>query len=192
MPHATIHSDPAPESNDEAGQYIATFKQFEHKPPDLIKERVDKDYDSQLRTALTSINKVNKTDVETLRTSIGVCSVPGVLYQRLTFHEQSFADISRASSDRLQTLPGFGQVKVRRIKDAFEKPFRNQSTSAAFSLGSQVSPALPLNPSSSVNGMLPADSNDKPKEKGATPLASPPNPQFREPSPVWDIELDLV
>jgi len=152
-------------SNDEAGQYIATFKQFEHKPPDLIKERVDKDYDSQLRTALTSINKVNKTDVETLRTSLG-----------------SFADISRASSDRLQTLPGFGQVKVRRIKDALEKPFRNQSTSAAFSLGSQASPAPPRS----------LGANGKGKEKEASPPSSLPDRQFREPSPVWDIELDLI
>jgi DNA excision repair protein ERCC-1 len=60
-------------SIEEAGQYISTLKQFEHKPPDLIKERVDKDYDAVLRTALTSINKVNKTDVETLRSSLGVC-----------------------------------------------------------------------------------------------------------------------
>jgi DNA excision repair protein ERCC-1 len=39
----------------------------------MIKERVDKDYDSVLRTALTSISKINKTDVETLRTAFGVC-----------------------------------------------------------------------------------------------------------------------
>ncbi|KAF8554698.1 hypothetical protein OG21DRAFT_1508592 [Imleria badia] len=158
-------------SNDEAGQYIATFKQFEHKPPDLIKERVDKDYDSQLRTALTSINKVNKTDVETLRTSLG-----------------SFADISNASSDRLQTLPGFGQVKVRRIKDAFEKPFRNQSTSSAFSLGSQVSRVPPRNLAPPASESLPTGANDKGKEKETFP----PDRQFREPSPVWDIELDLI
>ena len=59
-------------SAEEAGYYLSTYKQFEHKPPDLIKERVDKDYHSMLRTALTSISKVNKTDVETLRTSFGV------------------------------------------------------------------------------------------------------------------------
>ena len=55
---------------DKAGHYLSTFKQFEHKPPELIKERVDKDYQS---TTLTSIGKVNKTDVETLRTSFGEC-----------------------------------------------------------------------------------------------------------------------
>ena len=59
-------------SAEEAGYYLSTFKQFEHKPPDLIKERVDKDYHSMLRTALTTISKVNKTDVETLRTTFGV------------------------------------------------------------------------------------------------------------------------
>ena len=56
----------------EAGYYLSTYKQFENKPPDLIKERVDKSYDAMLRTALTSISKVNKTDVETLRTTFGV------------------------------------------------------------------------------------------------------------------------
>ena len=62
-------------SVEEAGHYLATFKQFEHRPPDMIKERVDKDYNSVLRSALTSISKVNKTDVETLRTSFGVRSI---------------------------------------------------------------------------------------------------------------------
>lgn len=116
----------------------------------------------------------------------------GFLHQRLTFHEQSFADISKASSDRLQTLPGFGQVKVRRIKDAFEKPFRNQSTSSTFSLGGQVLPVNPRNLGSPANETPPADANDEQKEKEAPPRASPPECQFREPSPVWDIELDLI
>ncbi|KAH7888765.1 restriction endonuclease type II-like protein [Phlebopus sp. FC_14] len=155
-------------SNDEAGQYIATFKQFEHKPPDLIKERVDKDYDSLLRTALTGINKVNKTDVETLRTSLG-----------------SFTDIAKASPDQLQNLPGFGQVKVRRIKDAFEKPFRNNATSATFSLGSQV--AIPQATTSEVDeGAQLADLKGKGKEiptRASTPA--------RSASPAWDIELNL-
>ncbi|KAG6900267.1 hypothetical protein C0993_000720 [Termitomyces sp. T159_Od127] len=32
-------------SFEEAGHYLSTLKQFEHKPPDMIKERVDKDYE---------------------------------------------------------------------------------------------------------------------------------------------------
>ena len=38
----------------------------------MIKERVDKDYNSVLRASLTSIKGVNKTDVTTLRTHFGV------------------------------------------------------------------------------------------------------------------------
>ncbi|KAF8210365.1 restriction endonuclease type II-like protein [Mycena galopus ATCC 62051] len=132
---------------EEAGHYLATFKQFEHKPPDLIKERVDKDYDSILRSTLTSISKVNKTDVETLRTSFG-----------------SFANISRATSDQLQNLPGFGQVKVRNIKNAFEKPIRNNATNT---LASQVA---------------------REEEPPAASSSRPP----RSPSPIWDIERDLT
>ena len=52
---------------EEAGYCLSTYKQFEHKPSDLIKERVDKDYHSLLRTALASISKVNKIDVAPLR-----------------------------------------------------------------------------------------------------------------------------
>lgn len=88
----------------------------------------------------------------------------------------------------MQTLPGFGQVKVRRIKDAFEKPFRNQSTSADFSLGSQVPPAPAGNPAPPANELL-VGTNNKGKQKETLPPASPPD---REPSPVWDIELDLI
>lgn len=62
-------------SVDEAGTYISTFKQYEHRPPDMIKERVDKDYNSVLRSSLTTISRVNKTDVETLKTSLGVSTI---------------------------------------------------------------------------------------------------------------------
>ncbi|KAJ6499213.1 restriction endonuclease type II-like protein [Mycena sanguinolenta] len=141
-------------SVEEAGHYLSTFKQFEHRPPDLIKERVDKDYDSILRSTLTSISKVNKTDVETLRTSFG-----------------SFSNISRATSDQLQNLPGFGQVKVRNIKNAFDKPIRNNATNTIASQMSQV--------------------KDKGKGREGPPAASSSRP-LRPPSPIWDIERDLT
>ncbi|KAJ7251518.1 restriction endonuclease type II-like protein [Mycena haematopus] len=139
-------------SVEEAGHYLSTFKLFEHRPPDLIKERVDKDYDSILRSTLTSISKVNKTDVETLRTSFG-----------------SFSNISRATSDQLQNLPGFGQVKVRNIKNAFEKPIRNNATNT---LASQI--------------------KDKGKAREEEPSAATSSRPPRPPSPVWDIERDLT
>ncbi|KAF8973203.1 restriction endonuclease type II-like protein [Flammula alnicola] len=137
-------------SFEEAGHYLTTYKQFEFKPPDLIKERTEKDYNSILRTSLTTISKVNKTDVETLRTSFG-----------------SFANISRATPDQLQNLPGFGQVKVKNIKNAFDKPFRNQGTSSLSLLASQA------------------------KKTSKAPSSTASNVP-RELSPVWDIELDSV
>jgi len=155
---------------DEAGLYLSTFKQYEHKSPDLIKERVDKDYNSVLRTSLTSISRVNKTDVETLKTSLG-----------------SFADIAKTPADRLQNLPGFGQVKVKKIKDAFEKPFRNNATS---SLPSQSRSIFDAGLSAAV---VDPTSKGRGKEKAAESSTTPPDSRRppREPSPVWDLELDL-
>jgi len=135
----------------------------------MIKERVDKDYNAILRTALTSISKVNKTDVETLRTSFG-----------------SFASIAKATPEQLRNLPGFGQVKVKNIKNTFEKPVRNNATrtlpnviaaSAAASSGAAEDTANPPDP-------VVAKPSTKEKEFVST---RPP----RESSPVWDIELDL-
>uniref|UniRef100_A0A8H8CPG9 ERCC1-like central domain-containing protein n=1 Tax=Psilocybe cubensis TaxID=181762 RepID=A0A8H8CPG9_PSICU len=137
-------------SFEEAGHYLTTYKQYEFKSPELIKERAEKDYRSILRSALISISKVNKTDVETLRTSFG-----------------SFGNISKATSGQLHNLPGFGQVKVKNIKNAFEKPFRNQATGSLISLSSQAGPQS--HTGSGMNG----------------------SQARREGSPVWDIELDL-
>ncbi|EMD37394.1 hypothetical protein CERSUDRAFT_114066 [Gelatoporia subvermispora B] len=156
---------------EEVGHYLSTYKQFEHKPPDMIKERIDKDYYSILRTALTSISRVNKTDVETLRTSLG-----------------SFADIARATSEQLQSLPGFGQVKARRMKDAFEKPFRTGTTSALSFQPTQSKPASQAPASQSVKGKERA--RTPPFEHESGPPMKRPRPP-REQSPVWDIELDL-
>lgn len=80
--------------------YLSTYKAFEHKPPDLIKERIDKDYQAILRSALTSINKVNKMDVETLRTSFGVS---------MLFITRQLYALKLYGSSHLQTLPGRAQ-----------------------------------------------------------------------------------
>ncbi|KAI0268548.1 restriction endonuclease type II-like protein [Russula aff. rugulosa BPL654] len=112
-------------SADEAGQYLTAYKQSEHRQPTLIRERVDKTPSALLRTALTSIPRVNKTDVETLRASFG-----------------SFAKIAQADAAQLARLPGFGPKKVARLKDAFERPFRTGTTSA-LAAPSTSAPAAP-------------------------------------------------
>ncbi|VDB94879.1 unnamed protein product [Peniophora sp. CBMAI 1063] len=108
-------------SAEEAGSYLATYKRFEHRPPTMIKERIEKEPAAIMRAALTSISKVNKTDVETLRTTFG-----------------SFASIAKASADDLAQLPGFGPKKVARMKDAFDRPFRNAGTSTLAQSQSQI------------------------------------------------------
>lgn len=135
---------------------------------------------------------------------------------------QSFANISRATTDQLTDLPGFGPKKIARMKEAFDKPFRNSATSALDfpSTSSQFSAQSGLPSSatdkSGVTSSTTAGSRDKGKGKekesnnGASQL--PPRPPVvipssssapkngsqgssgarpREPSPVWDIELDL-
>ncbi|KAK3828966.1 MAG: restriction endonuclease type II-like protein [Benniella sp.] len=93
-------------SNEEAGRYVETFKSFENKPPDSIKERVDNDYISKLTDCLTQIQSINKTDVVTLASTFG-----------------SFKNIMNAPVDELGVLPGFGERKVKRLLEAFDQPF---------------------------------------------------------------------
>jgi DNA excision repair protein ERCC-1 len=57
---------------EEVGKYIATYKLYEFKSHQLIQERVEADYQSVLRAALTTVRGVNRTDVVTLKTNFGV------------------------------------------------------------------------------------------------------------------------
>lgn len=59
-------------SNEEAARYIETYKAYENKPPDAIKERVENDYLSKLTDGLTQIPSINKTDIVTLSSTFGV------------------------------------------------------------------------------------------------------------------------
>ncbi|KAJ3158881.1 ssDNA endonuclease and repair protein rad10 [Geranomyces michiganensis] len=93
-------------SAEEAGRYLETFKAYEHKPPDILKERVDPDYLAKLTDAITQIKSINKTDVITLASAFG-----------------SLKNIIAASPDDLEQCPGFGKEKVRRLHEAFNEPF---------------------------------------------------------------------
>lgn len=107
---------------------------------------------------------------------------------RLTHASQSFADIAQASSEQLQKLPGVGQVKAKRIQDAFRKPFRNHATSSlsAQLMTTHLSQAKQdkgKGKASDVSGIT--DMAASVQTSGAS--SGPPRNQ----SPVWDIELDL-
>lgn len=84
------------------------------------------------------------------------------------FTHQSFSRIAKATPDQLQNLPGFGQVKVKNITNALNKPFRNQATnSIATSLSQQAK-------------------HQKSQPENSGPTAS----TTRQQSPTWDIEVD--
>ncbi|KAG8756481.1 ssDNA endonuclease and repair protein rad10 [Serendipita sp. 396] len=152
--HLTIMVAWTPE---EAGVYLFTYKLFEHKPPDLIKERVDNDYTSILRATLTSVKSVNKTDVMTLRTNFG-----------------SFSNVVHATPEQLLDCPGFGNLKVRRLKEAVDMPFRPQRGSNDASTSTQALAADSL----TVAGD--SRSAHKGKEQESTSKRKP-----RDPSPEW-------
>lgn len=62
-------------SSQEASRYLEIYKSFERKGPDLIKERKDNDYMSRMNSLLTEVRGINKTDVITLTSHIGVRSL---------------------------------------------------------------------------------------------------------------------
>lgn len=59
-------------TSQEAGRYLELYKQSERKPPDLIRERTDASYQAHMTAALTEVRGVNKTDVTTLMSNLGV------------------------------------------------------------------------------------------------------------------------
>ncbi|KAF8712394.1 DNA repair protein rad10, partial [Rhizoctonia solani] len=156
-------------SAEEVGQYLATYKLYEFKSHQIIKERVDNDYQSVLRAALTTVRGVNKTDVMTLKTNFG-----------------SFSNIAHAATEDMQLCPGFGPTKVRRLYEAFNRPF--------YSSG-QKPVTLPLD--SATDGNLSSDpipissqARDIEGSKGSDPLRfniSTRPDRSRIPSPEWDI-----
>ncbi|KAF8332694.1 restriction endonuclease type II-like protein [Cantharellus anzutake] len=157
-------------SFEEVAIYLQTYKAFENKSADSIKERVDQDYSSILRAALTGIKGVNKTDVVSLRTHFG-----------------SFSNIAHASPEDLANCPGIGSVKVRRLNEALAQPFRRTAGSSARHSGEdQGGSSLP---SSAVPRVLDSNAPGRPDVQPAEQDSRLRPP--RSPSPPWDIDLDL-
>ncbi|GAA99973.1 uncharacterized protein L969DRAFT_96590 [Mixia osmundae IAM 14324] len=93
-------------SSQEAGRILSKYKKQERRPPDALKARPETDYLAQMQTVLTKPRAVNKTDTENLIRNFG-----------------SLKDIMMASSSELVQCPGLGELKVRRLRDAFSQPF---------------------------------------------------------------------
>ncbi|XP_061580490.1 DNA excision repair protein ERCC-1 [Cololabis saira] len=98
-------------SPEEAGRYLETYKSYEKKPADLLKEQVEKDYLSKITDCLTTVKSINKTDAITLLSTFS--SVEGII---------------SASKEELVLCPGLGPQKARRLHDVLHKPFLKSKT----------------------------------------------------------------
>ncbi|XP_010295690.1 PREDICTED: DNA excision repair protein ERCC-1, partial [Phaethon lepturus] len=99
-------------SPEEAGRYLETYKAYEQKPPDLLKERVEQDFLSRMTDCLTSVKSVNKTDALSLLTAFGV-SLRG---------PATFPGAHWGQED-LSLCPGVGPQKAKRLFDVLHEPF---------------------------------------------------------------------
>ncbi|XP_052379017.1 DNA excision repair protein ERCC-1 [Oncorhynchus keta] len=93
-------------SPEEAGRYLETYKSYEKKPADLLKEHVEKDYLSKVTDCLTTVKSVNKTDSITLLSTFS--SLEGII---------------TATKEDLVLCPGLGPQKARRLYDVLHQPF---------------------------------------------------------------------
>ncbi|KAG8200827.1 hypothetical protein JTE90_006406 [Oedothorax gibbosus] len=84
-------------SAEEAGSYLETYKMFENKSADLIKEKQDSDNYSQLIDCLTTIRSINKTDAMVLLSTF-----------------KTLKGIIQASVEDLTKCPGLGPLKLRK------------------------------------------------------------------------------
>ncbi len=98
-------------SEQEAARYLETFKAFEGKDASSIQKKKDITYSEQVTDVLGCVRSVNKTDASQLLSQFG-----------------NFKSLATTSIEELQSCPGIGEKKVRRLYDAFTKPF---STSLA-------------------------------------------------------------
>ncbi|XP_071986130.1 DNA excision repair protein ERCC-1 [Engystomops pustulosus] len=93
-------------SPEEAARYLETFKSYEQKPADALKERTESNFMSQITDCLTTVKSINKTDSCTLLSTFG-----------------TLADLSNASQKEVSLCPGLGPQKAKRLYDALHEPF---------------------------------------------------------------------
>ncbi|KAK1922718.1 putative mating-type switching protein swi10 [Papiliotrema laurentii] len=135
-------------SNEEVAQYLTTFKAYEHKGDDSLKEPIHQSYNEQFYHVMTSGKKVNKTDADNLASQFG-----------------SFANISKQSSKVLSTVKGLGATKVTSLIDAFNKPFLVGGLKRE---GADEAPTPVI-----LNDTPVTASNDGPGEQDPEPVGSP-------------------
>jgi DNA excision repair protein ERCC-1 len=93
-------------SEAEAGRYLETYKAFDGKDASLIQRRERTHFADQVADVLCGGGGgINKTDAAQLLSQF-----------------QNVRSMAKASREELGLVPGMGQVKVKRLYDAFHKP----------------------------------------------------------------------
>ena len=93
-------------SEEEVARYLETFKAFEGKDASTIQKKKEATYTEQAADLLGAVRSVNKTDSAQLLSQFG-----------------TLKNVITATIKELQQCPGIGEKKVRRLFDAFHKPF---------------------------------------------------------------------
>ena len=96
-------------SEEEAARYLETYKAFDGKDATMIQKREQTNFVDQVADVLGTLRSVNKTDSAQLLSQFG-----------------SIKAIMAASVDELVLCPGVGEKKVRRMFEAFHKPFSSK------------------------------------------------------------------
>lgn len=125
-------------SFEEVARYLETFKAYEHKSADLIKEKVDtSDQKAQLANVLGGIKRVDKRDFKTLATTFG-----------------SFTNIATATMEEIALCHGLGPTKVKRLWHAFNDPIIpfHQALSVAKSASAGALPAAKRSKKKAASG----------------------------------------
>ena len=83
-------------SEEEAARYLETFKLYEHRSADSIRERQSQNAIQRATNILTSIRTINKTDAINLITNY-----------------KSIKEIVLAEREDLELIAGIGQAKIK-------------------------------------------------------------------------------
>jgi DNA excision repair protein ERCC-1 len=96
-------------TEEEAARYLETYKAFDGKDATMIQKKEQTNFVDQVADVLGTIRSVNKTDSAQLLSQFG-----------------SIKAVMAASVDELVLCPGVGEKKVRRMFEAFHKPFSSK------------------------------------------------------------------
>jgi DNA excision repair protein ERCC-1 len=98
-------------TEEEAARYLETFKALHGKDASSIqKNKETGNFADQATDFLTTCKGVNKTDAASVLTQLG-----------------SIRQAMAATADNLGMISGLGEVKVKRLHDAFHKPFSSKA-----------------------------------------------------------------